>query len=125
MAFGFRKPAGILDNSSRMTVRVRSSAPPFSRCQEAAAAAIAARRPLSRNSSRTSAASEEASPLVRAIAREVVEGLRAALVAGSAEHDPVTRAHRAAALETIAAFAKAPEAFRQPGTLPPPPGMPI
>jgi len=57
----------------------------------------------------------------------VVEGLRATLAAGLSESggDPVTRAHRVAALKTIGAFAKAPEAFRQPGTLPPPPGTPI
>ncbi|MCW3475693.1 zinc-dependent metalloprotease [Rhodovastum sp. RN2-1] len=73
------------------------------------------------------AASEEASPLVRAIVRDVVEELRTALVPGLADggHDPVTRAHRQAALETISTFAKAPDRFRQPGTLPPPPGMPI
>jgi len=73
------------------------------------------------------AASEEASPLVRAIAGDVVEGLRAGLASGLAEGgaDPVTRAHRMAALTAIAAFAKAPETFRQPGTLVPPPGTPI
>jgi len=71
------------------------------------------------------AASEEASALVRAIARDVIEGLRATLASGGGGVDPVTRAHRAAALEMIIAFAKAPEAFRQPATLLPPPGMPI
>jgi hypothetical protein len=73
------------------------------------------------------AASEESSPLVRAIVGDVVEGLRAAVASALAEGggDPVTRAHRVAALKTIGAFAKAPETFRQPGTLPPPPGTPI
>ena len=73
------------------------------------------------------AASEEASALVRAITRDVIEGLRVALASGLAGGgaDPVTRAHRTAALEMIGAFAKTPAAFRQPGTLPPPPGMPI
>jgi hypothetical protein len=73
------------------------------------------------------AANEAASPLVQAIVRDVVEGLRASVVSGlgAGGHDPVTRAHRLAALETIGAFAKAPETFRHPGTLAPPPGMPI
>ena len=73
------------------------------------------------------AASEEASALVRAIACDVVEELRAAVAAGLAEGglDPVTRAHRRAALDSLAAFARTPERFRTPGTLPPPPGMPI
>jgi Met-zincin/Domain of unknown function (DUF5117) len=73
------------------------------------------------------ATSEEASPLVQAIAREAIEDLRATLGGGTAEAgaDPVTRAHRMAALDTLAAFTRAPEKFRQPATLPPPPGMPI
>jgi len=73
------------------------------------------------------AANEQASPLVVAIACDAIESLRASLVSALAEggDDAVTRAHRAASLQTIAAFAKAPEAFRQPGTLPPPPGTPI
>ena len=69
------------------------------------------------------AANEATSPLVRAITREAIDGLRTTLAEPGA--DPVTRAHRAAALETIAAFARSPDSFRQPGTLPPPPGMPI
>lgn len=73
------------------------------------------------------AASEEASPLVRAIVGDVVEGLRATVASALSEGggDPVTRAHRVAALKTIGAFGKAPETFRQAGTLPPPPGTPI
>ncbi|RKK05421.1 DUF5117 domain-containing protein [Pseudoroseomonas wenyumeiae] len=71
------------------------------------------------------AAAEEASPLVRAIAREVAAGLRATLAAAAAPADAMTRAHRAAAMAAIDAFERAPEAFRHPGTLPPPPGMPI
>ena len=70
------------------------------------------------------AASEEASALVQAISRDVIEDLRAHLVAEVAQ-DPVVRAHRRAALESIAGFARGPAAFRVPGTLPPPPGMPI
>jgi hypothetical protein len=69
------------------------------------------------------AASTEASPLVRAVACEMVQTLRAELA--SAPADPLSRAHRAAAAATIAAFAQAPERFRAPGTLGPPPGMPI
>ena len=73
------------------------------------------------------AASAEVSPLARAIVGDVVEGLRARLASGLAEGcaDPVTRAHRMAALTTIAAFAKRPETFGQPGTLLAPPGTPI
>jgi hypothetical protein len=69
------------------------------------------------------AASAEASPLVRAVACDTVETLRGELATASA--DPLSRAHRRAAIDTIAAFAQAPERFRTPGTLPPPPGMPI
>jgi hypothetical protein len=73
------------------------------------------------------AAGEEASPLVQAIVLDVIEGLRAAVASGLSRGgaDPVTRAHRVAALKTIGAFGKTPEAFRQPGTLQPPPGTPI
>ena len=73
------------------------------------------------------AASEAASPLVKAIACDAIEGLRATLSSKPADGrpDPMTRAHRMAALESIAAFARSPEAYRQPGTLAPPPGMPI
>jgi hypothetical protein len=70
------------------------------------------------------AASDAASALVQAIARDAIDGLRAALADAPGEH-PVTRAHRRAALETIAAFARSPVSFRTPGTLPPPPGVPI
>jgi hypothetical protein len=69
-------------------------------------------------------ASPDASALVRAIARDVIGELRPALEAAP-EADPVTRAHRRAGLEMLAAFARTPEAFKVPGTLPPPPGMPI
>lgn len=71
------------------------------------------------------AASERASALVHAIAAEAIEDLRAWLAAEAGSPDAVTRAHRRAALKTIAAFARSPEAFRVPGTLAPPPGMPI
>jgi hypothetical protein len=70
------------------------------------------------------AAAEEASPLARAIAQDVVGELRATL-AGAKAADVVIRAHRTAAMAAIDAFSRTPEAFRQPGTLPPPPGMPI
>ncbi len=70
------------------------------------------------------AASPEASPLVQAVAREVIAGLRTALE-GEAGGDAVTRAHRRAGLEMIAAFGRSPDGFRVPGTLQPPPGMPI
>jgi hypothetical protein len=71
-------------------------------------------------------AADDASAAVRAVARDVVETLRQALADGMAgQHDPVTRAQRLAALESIAAFGRAPAAFRMPGTLAPPPGMPI
>jgi hypothetical protein len=71
------------------------------------------------------AASERASPIVRAIAQEMIDALREWLAAEPAGADALTRSHRRAALETIAAFGRAPEAFRVPGTLIPPPGMPI
>lgn len=73
------------------------------------------------------AASEKSSPLVQAIAQDAIDGLRARLASALAEAcpDPVTLAHRKAALASIAAFARSPESFRQPGTLPPPPGTPI
>jgi len=73
------------------------------------------------------AASDAASALVQAIARDVIADLRDALAAHMAEpgQDPLLRAHRRAALDSIAAFAQTPAAFRTPGTLPPPPGMPI
>ncbi len=70
------------------------------------------------------AASERGSALVRAVAAEAIEWLRAWLADASAP-DAVTRAHRGAAMETIAAFGRNPEAFRVPGTMVPPPGMPI
>lgn len=69
------------------------------------------------------AASTEASPLVRAVACEMVETLRAELATAPA--DPLSRAQRLAAIASIAAFERAPEQFRAPGTLGPPPGMPI
>ncbi len=71
------------------------------------------------------AASGEASALVQAIAAEAIEGLRAALAGETAAQDAPTRAHRRAALESIAAFGRTPAAFRVAGTLEPPPGMPI
>jgi hypothetical protein len=71
------------------------------------------------------AAAKEASHLVQAIAREVVEELRAMLAAPADTADAPTRAHRAAALAAIESFDRAPESFRRPETLPPPPGMPI
>jgi hypothetical protein len=71
------------------------------------------------------AAAEEASALVRAIAQEVVGELRATLAGAPQAVDAPTRAHRAAALAAIETFKRTPEAFRRPGTLPPPPGMPI
>jgi hypothetical protein len=72
-------------------------------------------------------ASERASALVQAIAGEALQDLRGAIAAGLAERqtDPVTTAHRRAALATIDRFAAAPETFRAPGTLAPPPGSPI
>jgi hypothetical protein len=70
-------------------------------------------------------ASEEASALVRAIAAEAVDGLGAALAAQAPAGDAVTRAHRRAAREAIAAFARTPAVFKVAGTLAPPPGMPI
>jgi hypothetical protein len=71
------------------------------------------------------AAAEEASPLVRAIAQEVVSELHDMLARASLPDDAPTRAHRLAALSAIDAFLRTPESFRHPGTLPPPPGMPI
>ena len=69
-------------------------------------------------------ASEDASALVRAIACDAIEGLRAVLLAEPGG-DPVVGAHRRAAVAVIGAFMAAPESFRVAGTLPPPPGMPI
>jgi len=69
------------------------------------------------------AASPEASPLVQAVARDTVATLRAELATAPA--DPLSRAHRRAALDAIAAFEREPGRFRAPGTLAPPPGMPI
>ena len=71
------------------------------------------------------AAAEDASPLVRAIAQEVIGELRATLAGASQPLDAMTHAHRAAGLAAIDAFGRTPEAFRHPNTLPPPPGMPI
>jgi hypothetical protein len=71
------------------------------------------------------AAAEEASPLVRAVAQDVISGLRTILAAETPPADAMTRAHRAAGMTTIDAFSRTPEAFRRPNTLPPPPGMPI
>ena len=70
------------------------------------------------------AASDVASPAVQAVALDVIEDLRTSITA-QAPADPMTNAHRRAALATIATFTTAPERFRNPGTLPPPPGMPI
>jgi hypothetical protein len=69
------------------------------------------------------AASDDASALVQAIARDVIETLHTTLMPESP--DPITRAHRRAARDAIAAFARTPAAFRDPNTLSPPPGMPI
>jgi hypothetical protein len=69
------------------------------------------------------AASPDASPLVRAIARDTVATLRDELA--TLPPDPLSRAHRRTTLDTIAAFERDPERFREPGTLGPPPGMPI
>jgi hypothetical protein len=71
------------------------------------------------------AAAEEASPLVQAVALEVVGELRATLAALPAAADALIRAHRTAALAAIDRFSHAPEGFRRANTLPPPPGMPI
>ncbi len=68
-------------------------------------------------------ASAEASALVRAIVCDVIEEFRGGL--NLEGRDAVTRAHRRAALEAIAAFGRDPAAFRVAGTLQPPPGMPI
>ena len=70
------------------------------------------------------AASPAASPAVQAIAQDVIEDLRAS-IAALPPLDPLTRAHRRAALAMIAGFTAAPDRFRDPATLPPPPGMPI
>ncbi len=70
------------------------------------------------------AASPAASPIVQAIAEDVIEDLRAS-IAALPPSDPLTRAHRRAALAAIAGFTAAPDRFRDPATLPPPPGMPI
>ena len=72
-------------------------------------------------------ASDEASSLVRAIVRDVVAGLRETLAGmlAATDADAVTRAHRRAALAEIDAFTASPAPFREPRTLPPPPGTPI
>ena len=70
------------------------------------------------------AASPATSPAVQAIACDVIEDLRTA-IAAQPTADPLTRAHRRAALAAISAFTAAPDRFRDPATLPPPPGMPI
>jgi hypothetical protein len=62
------------------------------------------------------------SPIVRALARQAVRGLRDATVPDA---DVITAAHRADAMETIDAFFRTPDAFRKAGTLPVPPGSPI
>ncbi len=72
-------------------------------------------------------ASDEASPLVRAIVGDVVGALRETLaqMPGAADADAVTQAHRRAALAEIDAFTANPAPFREPRTLAPPPGTPI
>lgn len=64
------------------------------------------------------------SPLVRALAEDALAQLAVEL-AGEAGGDEVTTAHRRAAARMIEAFGRDPAAFREPGTLGPPPGMPI
>ena len=71
------------------------------------------------------AARDDNSPLVQAITRQAVRDLQQRLSALPPVDAVPVQAHRAAALETIDAFFRAPAAFREAGTLPPPPGMPI
>ena len=69
-------------------------------------------------------AREESPAPVQAIVADVLAELRDHLTE-SIPADAVLRAHRRAALAAIAAFERDPARFRAPGTLPPPPGMPI
>ncbi|MCX7382750.1 MAG: hypothetical protein NT133_15335, partial [Alphaproteobacteria bacterium] len=69
-------------------------------------------------------AREESPAPVQAIVADVLADLRNFLEE-TTPADPVLRAHRRAALAAVAAFERDPARFRTPGTLPPPPGMPI